>query len=125
MWLAFGKWALDLTNFVRSDHHRTLKLNSNPLHVVEAHILGTAMVEPRGARVGMVCHLARLLQRAAILEIRGDAGSSEGVIADRRGDAPDLRPAAHYGVRFAGCDGAAGEPLLAPAAGQRQPVAGA
>jgi hypothetical protein len=43
------------------------RLNRNPLDVVEAHILGAPVVEARGAGVGMVGHLARLLKRAAVL----------------------------------------------------------
>ncbi len=88
----------------------------NPLHVVEAHVLGAAVIEARGARIGMVCHLARLLQRAAVLEVGGDAGPAKRVVSDRGGDAGLLGTPADHGVCLARGNGAPGKALRAPAA---------
>src|SRR5215831_20590111 len=41
-------------------------------------------------------HLARLLERAAVLQIGGDARAPEGVVADLRGDAGRLCATAHH-----------------------------
>ena len=41
----------------------------------------------RRARRGMVCRAGGLFERTAVLEISGDAGHAERVIADLGGDA--------------------------------------
>jgi len=41
----------------------------------------------RRARRGMVCRAGGLFERTAVLEISGDAGRAERVIADLGGDA--------------------------------------
>src|SRR5271167_3872104 len=55
--------------------------NRNPLHLVEAHLVAPAIVELRRARRGVVRHRRSVFQRAAVLEVRGDAGRAERVIA--------------------------------------------
>jgi hypothetical protein len=45
----------------------------NSLNLVERHFLGAAVVELRRARRGMVRHLRRLSERAAVLQIRSDS----------------------------------------------------
>jgi len=44
--------------------------------------IAAPVIELRGARVGMVCHLTRSSQRPVTLEVVGDAGCAQGVIAD-------------------------------------------
>ena len=61
--------------------------NHYSLYLIEANLVPAAVVKLRRARVGMVGHVARLLKRAAILEVRGDAGAPEGVVTDLGGDA--------------------------------------
>ena len=48
------------------------------------------IVELGGAGGGMRRHLTGLLQRAAVLQVGGDAGAAEGVVADFGGDADRL-----------------------------------
>ena len=57
-------------------------LHPDPLHLVEAEFLAPPVVELRRARAGVVRHLRRLLQRAAVLQIRRDPGRAEAVIAN-------------------------------------------
>jgi len=66
-----------------SGRSKTLtKSNRNPLDLVEVHLVATAIVELRGAGRGVVRHGGRVFERAAILEVRGDPGCPEGMIAD-------------------------------------------
>ena len=53
------------------------------------------VVELGGAGGGMRRHLARLFQRAPILELGRDARAAEGVVADCGGDAGRLGATAH------------------------------
>jgi hypothetical protein len=57
----------------------------------------------------VVRHSGGFPQRAAILQIRRDAGRPEAVIADRRGDAGRLGAAADYGVGIGLVHGGAGQ----------------
>src|SRR5262245_53704002 len=41
-------------------------------------------------------HLARILERAAVLQVSGDAGAAKGVVADLRGDAGCLGATAYH-----------------------------
>ena len=59
----------------------------NSFHLIEGDFLGAAVVELRRARRGMVRHLRRFFERAAVLQISGDARRPKGVVADTRGDA--------------------------------------
>ena len=89
--------------------------DEDPLDVIEADVVGAPIVEPGGPGVGMVGHLARLFQRAAIFEVGSDAGTPKGMVADRRGDAGALGPAAHHGMGLTRRDSTAGQPLMATA----------
>ena len=62
-------------------------LHPYPFHLIEAEFLAPAVIELRRARRGMVRHLCRLFQRAAVLQIRRDAGRAEAVIAEPGRDA--------------------------------------
>ena len=80
---------------LRGCHHPAS--NTDPLHLIEAEFLAPTVVELRRARAGMVRHLRRLLQRPAVLQIRGDPGRAENVIAELGRDAGRRRaPAAAY-----------------------------
>jgi hypothetical protein len=50
---------------------KSVGLNQHPFHLVERHFLGAAVVELRRACRGMVRHLRRFFERAAVLQISG------------------------------------------------------
>jgi hypothetical protein len=62
-----------------------VRSNEYPFPLVERNFLGAAVVELRRACRGMVRHLRRLLERAAVLQVSGDARRPEGVVAARHG----------------------------------------
>src|SRR5215472_6766545 len=64
--------------------------------VVERDAILAPVVELRGSRRRMCRHLPGLLQRAAVLEVGGDAGAAERVVADFGGDAGGLGAPAHH-----------------------------
>jgi hypothetical protein len=74
---------------------RGLSFDRNPLHLVEADLVAPAIVELRG---GGSRHRGGVFERAAVLQIRRDAGRAEGVIADLRLDAGAGGAPAHHGV---------------------------
>ncbi len=63
------------------------------LDLVERHVVGTTIVELGGARRGVTGNVRCPFDGAAVLEIRGDAGRAETVIADacRDSSAPGFR----------------------------------
>src|SRR5271166_6014668 len=61
--------------------------NPHPLDLIEGDFIGTAVVELGGAGGGVISHGSGLFQRAAVLQISGDPGGTEAVIADPGGDA--------------------------------------
>src|SRR5262249_6909881 len=65
-------------------------------HFIERDAVLAPVVELGGAGGGMRRHLARLLERAAVLQVSGDAGAAEGVVADLRCDAGRLGATAHH-----------------------------
>ena len=56
--------------------------NQHPLHLVERHFLGAAIIKLRRAGAGMVRHLRGAFERAAVLQIGGDARRAKRVVAD-------------------------------------------
>jgi hypothetical protein len=64
----------------------SISSNEYSLHLVERHLLGPPVVKLRRARAGVVRHLRGFFERAAVLQISGDAGRAESMIADARGD---------------------------------------
>ena len=95
-------------------------LNRDPLHLVERDLLGPPIIKLCRACAGMVRHLRGLLKRAAVLEIRGDAGRPERVIADLGRDLG--RPRSPLDHRIGVClgKGIAGEPAERTAVGLKQ-----
>ena len=73
--------------------------NCNPLDLVERDLVAGAVVELGRARRLVRRDLLRVLQRAAVLEVGGDAGGAEGVAADRGLDAGGLCPPADHSPR--------------------------
>src|SRR5229473_2300977 len=71
--------------------------NRNLLHLVERDFVGAPVVELGGARRGVVGERPGVLKSALVLEIGGDAGRAEGVIADLGLDAR-RRPALDHPV---------------------------
>lgn len=74
-------------------------LEPNPLHLIQADIVATSIVQLSGARRGVVRHRGGVLQRPTVLEVGGDAGRSKRVVADRGLDARCLGAPSHHGVR--------------------------
>jgi hypothetical protein len=58
--------------------------NEYPFHLVERHFLRSPVVKLRRACRGMVRHLRGFFEGAAVLQVGGDAGRAEGVVADAR-----------------------------------------
>src|SRR5262249_12363981 len=75
---------------------RRLAPNMDLHHFIKRDAIFPPIVELGGARGGMGRHLARLLQRAAVLEVGGDPGAAEGVVADLRCDASLPGATAHH-----------------------------
>jgi hypothetical protein len=59
-------------------------LNNTSLDLITAELVAPAIVGRRRARRGVVRHRPAPFERAAVLEIGGDAGCPEAVIADHR-----------------------------------------
>lgn len=55
-------WAIPLSGRCR----RRVLSHSDSLDLIEAHFLAPPVIELRCPRAGMVCHLCRFLQRAAV-----------------------------------------------------------
>lgn len=75
-------------------------LDQHALHFVQRHVIGPAIVELSGARRAMVRHRRGRLQGATVLQIGGDPGRAETVIADRRADPGRRRAPAHHRERI-------------------------
>jgi hypothetical protein len=81
-------WASPLTS---SEEVRWRKDSyENSFHLVDGDFLGAAVVELRRACRGVVRHLRRLFERAAVLQISGDARRPKDEVADLRADAGGL-----------------------------------
>jgi hypothetical protein len=83
-------------------NEESLPSNENPLHLVERHFLGSAVVELRRAGAGVVRHLRGLLKRPAVFEIRRHARRPKRMVAYL---GRDLRAARaplnhHVGIRL-------------------------
>ena len=61
--------------------------NRNPLHFIERNLVLPAVVKLRRARAFVVGDVLRDFELAAVLQVRGDRGSAEGMISDPRLDA--------------------------------------
>src|ERR1700677_3760026 len=73
--------------------------NPDPLHLIEAEFLAPAIIQLRRARAGMVRHLRRLFQRAAVFQIGRDSGCPETVVAQPGRNAGRRRTSADNGIR--------------------------
>ncbi len=74
------------------------KLDHDPLYLIQAHIIAAPIVELGGARRRMIGHVRRLFQRPAVLQVSGDAGGTERVIAHSSIDAGSKRPTLPHGI---------------------------
>ncbi len=94
------------------------------LYLIEAEFLAPAVVELRRARRCVVRHLRGLLQRAAVLQIRGDAGRPEAVVAEPGGDASRSGTPADHGISVGLGQGRACErsPRVAPNGAEQRPL---
>jgi hypothetical protein len=81
-----------------------MRLDHDPLDLIEAHLVAPAIAELRRAGRGMVCQSRRLFERPAILETGGDPGCPETMIAEFRSDPGRHRTpaAASAGTRSSG-----------------------
>src|SRR5260221_321279 len=66
--------------------HR-LPSNHDPLDLIEADLIAPAIVELCRARRRVVCHRCRLLKCPPVLEVSGDPGRPEAVVAELGFDA--------------------------------------
>ena len=66
--------------------------NHNPLDLIKGNLIGPAVVKPRRSRAFMVGHLLRDLELAAVAQVFGDAGGSEGMAPDLRAHLRGERP---------------------------------
>jgi len=96
--------------------------DQNSLYLIERHLVAPPVVELRGARAGVVGHGSGLLQRAAVLEVRRNAGGPETVVADLGLDAGRRSPPANHRVGVGLGQGSAGEFACAAADGPEQRV---
>jgi len=76
--------------------------NQYPLHLVERHFLGAAVVELRGAGAGVVRHLRGAFESAAVFEGRRNARRPKRMVAHARDDASGFRAPLNHrvGVRL-------------------------
>ena len=74
----------------------------NPLHLIQAQFVSSAIIELCRPCAGMVRHGRGVFEGAAVLEISRDAGRSERVVAYLRPDAGRRGPPLHHrvGVRL-------------------------
>jgi hypothetical protein len=72
--------------------------NPNLLDLTGRDVVGAAVVDLGGARRGVDGHLLRVFEQTLVLQICGDAGRSERMVADARLDARLLLPFA-VGIR--------------------------
>ena len=96
------------------------RLNGDPFHFVQRNLLLPPVVElggPWGLVVGDV--LGRL-ERAAVLQVGGDAGGAEGMVADPGLDAGGLRPPLDHAVGVLLPQSVAGEPARSARRGLEQ-----
>jgi hypothetical protein len=56
--------------------------NRNPPHLVEVHLVAPAIVELGGAGRGVVRHGGGVFERAAVFQVRREAGRPEGGVSD-------------------------------------------
>src|SRR4051812_19188346 len=97
-----------------------VRSDPDALDLSEGEAVVAAVVELGGAGAGVVGHGGGVLQRAAVLEVGGDAGGAEAVVADRGGDAGGGGAAADHGVGVGLRQGRAGELAGAAADGAEQ-----
>jgi DNA invertase Pin-like site-specific DNA recombinase len=76
------------------------RLNQHPLHLVQGHVVGPPIIELGGAGRTMVRHRRGRLQGAAVLQIGGDPGRAERMVADRRADLGRRRAPTHHRERI-------------------------
>ena len=61
-----------------------IELVRNALDLIKRNVIAGAVIELRGARALVCCHLQRVLKRSTVLEIDRDAGRTERVAAELR-----------------------------------------
>ncbi len=66
---------------------RNFILNNHALNLIKAHLVAPSIVKLRRTGRGVVRHARRFFERPAVLQIGGDAGRAEALIADLGGDA--------------------------------------
>ena len=62
-------------------------LHSDPFDLVEADLVLLSVIELRRAGAGMISHRGGVFQRAAVLQVGGDPGRPEAMVADPGADA--------------------------------------
>src|SRR5215475_6264195 len=92
-------------------------MNIDLHHLIKCDAVLAPIIELRGARGGVCRHLARLLERAAVLEVGRDAGAAEGVVANLGGDVGGLGASAHHSPSVGSMQSLAVEDRLSTAVG--------
>src|SRR3546814_20619925 len=86
-------------------------LDQHPFNLIERHVIGPPIVELGRARGAMVRHRPGRLQRAAVLQVSGNPGRAERMVADRRSDIGRHRASAHHRERIGLGQGSVAYPL--------------
>ena len=81
---------------VRRKPRKMTMSNPNPRHFAGADTVVSPVVEAGGFVVGVSGHALRYVELAAVYEVIGDAGGTEGVAADCRFEVGVSRAAADY-----------------------------
>lgn len=70
------------------------KLDPDPLDFIQRDVVGATIIELCRPRARVVCHAGCAFKGATVLEIGGDSGGAEAVVADHGGDAcgPSVLP---------------------------------
>jgi hypothetical protein len=74
------------------------RLNRDPLHLIQANIVASSIIEPGCSGRLVRRNLLRDLQTTAVLEIRGNSGCPEGVVSNLCINARRLRPPPDHAI---------------------------
>jgi hypothetical protein len=77
---------------------RVERSDRDSLDLIEADLVAPAVIELRRARTGVVGHGCCVFECAAILQVGGDAGGAEGVVANLRRYAGRRGAALDHGI---------------------------
>lgn len=85
-----------------------IRSDQDALNLVSVHLVGAPVIELRGVGRGVMGDHGGTFQRAAVLQVGGNAGGPEGFVADPRGDVDRLGSSLHHRVGVGTRQGCAG-----------------